>query len=579
MLRVNDPACLDENALDTLVRVLCDRELAMNTETPDIRIPRAFPGGGSFCLQEFVSPSDDHLLIVRFQRGALALSTSSSDIREEGGEACESPGTSIEDEQTHLHRGRYSFSTCRTLQRCKQRPSPSFDSAVVPDSLQARLRQLVQRVLSHFHVFFELQVVDITLEFAHDTSRDCVYLVGAKSINGRSVTRSKPKRGKPERHRGQIVLRNRSNQSDTTTAPRASEPQTLFLQHQAIPSHTNFRVCRHCRNPQDVDLANELALKQTTMRRVLAKLQSAQEERTAAEQRDNEAHETLQQLRHTLTLLQRDVALAHSSVEAADARVLVLTQENAALQLQAADAVKEARVATTQLQGLLHAERLHQSVEDHTSDRSQQQHQHQQDLEHWDAQYTQLQTHVSQLELELERSQHTLRKLQTRFEKVRASRDELRFQWRFVRRKLVDVHESGVAPPQRIAGGYRSIPTPSDANVRDVVQWIVDYDAKRAVVDAHKSHTPVKKRLQLKLELMRLLGSPTKRSDSGRTRLMSPLRKSRSPSKRSPAPKTPNAASSDPSIAPSSSSKRAMTLLAEAAERTTVRTLEAVDTQ
>lgn len=588
---VNEPEYLNEGSLDAFVRVLCTRELAMNAIILDIRIPRAFPGGGSFCLQEFVPFSDHRLLVVRFQHGAPTVSTSSSDSRDEDdGAVVDDSITCRTESASEPHRGCYSFSTCRAprlfeLEGSAVEQPASYDA--VAEKMRVRLRGIVQLVLLHFHVFFGLQILDVTLEFAHDKSCGSIHLVGAQSVKVLSASQptladSNPKREKLRRRTQQATIGTRSNQSESTKARRlhatgasalGAEDDDLRIRQQVLSSHTTYRVCRQCRKSQDVDLAKELALNQVTMRRVLANLQSAQEERAAALQRDLESQETLQHHRQSIAHLELELERARSSLEAKDGCIQELTRENAALKSRVADAVEEAHVARSQAQlaeeRVVQADLLKQSAVVHQDDTLQQG-----QLDRLETQNAQLEVTLTQLQKELERNQQTLGKLQAKYEDVRADRDELHFQWRFVWRKLVDIKEPSVAPPQRIGGGYHLYPGPSDANVRDVIKWLVDFDAKRATIEAHKKKA-IGRRSKLELELMQTLGSPKKRKDTGVRAAgpdsagqgsCSPPHRSRSPSRRSP-PRRPKKADSELAAIPIAGGCNALTLLAEAVHR------------
>lgn len=539
----NEPVYVDEVELDALTRELCARELAMNALEPNLGVPRELPGGGSFCLQAFVPPIDNQFTVVRFQHASTlnAASSSADEVGDEDSDSKEPRHTSPSSaswRSADRSDGRYSF-VSRLWERAPSRYSSSAPrhDTVIAESLQRRVEALVRDVVTHFHVFFGLRMVDATLEFALEATSGVLHLVSAQHIKIHRVSstpmtshRIGSKHATQRRQRKlQRSARPTTNRNESlATSSHTSDLDADLSALATRSAHTNVRVCRQCRSAQHVELAQELAQRQRTLRRVLSNYQTAQEERAAAQHRESESHELLARQRQTIATLQLELDRARESLRDRDSQIEALERANAALQTQVAGAGDDVRAAKLQIElvekRLVEAEQATRAAVQHRESNSHRQ------MQHATQQQTLLQAQLEQLQHELERTQLTLRKLQTKYEEVRADRDELRFQWRFVHRKLVDVKEPGVAPPPRIAGGYQSYPAPSDANVRDVVKWLVDYSAKRALVDAHKKKS-VAKRLQLKLELMRVLGSPKKRRGTARIASSSPRRRSRSPSK------------------------------------------------
>lgn len=539
----------------------------MNAPDPDLSIPREFLGsdgaGGSFCIQEFVPPSCSKYILGHF-RHASTLVSGCKRVEDDGDNEEErrmGPRRKA-DTSSDLHAGLFSFSirgwsskTQRQAGRDEEdRHVYGEEEEPVDAKLQPRVQALLQHVITHLHVFFGLRSLELTLEFAHEQSHDRLYLVSAQRIqvqqishtrtNGQQYPTSSALRtglkpgGKRSKQRPE-VSNNLLRRAELQPEPLLPTSKHQSQQQPPSPAHVNYRVCRQCRSATDVDLAKELMRKQTTLRTVLAKYQSVQEQQAATHTHNEELQELLERQARTIHELQRELDRLRSAFQEKDIQALELKLENSGLQAQLAGTVEELEAVDMRVelaeQRVLEAEaqQKQNSSLDHENEGTRL------TLRQWEQRNTHLEQQLGQLQRELERNQQTLRKLQTKYEEVRADRDELRFQWRFVCRKLVDIKELGVSPPQRIAGGYRSYPTPSDANVRDVVKWLVDYDAKRVLIEAQKKKS-VGKRLRLKLELMRVLGSPKKRKSTlaatggSAAPSPSPRRRSRSPSKMSP---------------------------------------------
>lgn len=560
---------LTEKSLDELVRLLCTREIAMNVPEPDLSISREFLGsdgaGGSFCIQEFVPPSSSKYIVAHF-RHASTLSSGSKGAKDNDDDDDEeerraAPCRRVE-HSLDFHAGLFSFSTRawslknqHMIRDTAEEDKHLYDKDDDPvdAKLQARVQVLLQHLVTHLHVFFGLQSLELTVEFAHEQSRDRLYLISAQRIQVQQISHT---RANDQHHPGSSALKTRLKPGGKRSKQRPEVSNNLMRrdeltselllptgkhqqqQQPPSPTHANYRVCRQCRSATDVDLAKELMRKQTMLRGVLAKYQSVQEQHAATHIHNEELQELLERQQRTIYELQRELDRVRSAFQEKDVQALELKLENSDLQVQLVNTVEELQAVNLQVehaeQRVLEAEALQKqksSLDRENEDAWQ-------TLPQWECCNAHLEQQFSQLQRELERNQQTLRKLQTKYEEVRADRDELRFQWRFVYRKLVDIKEPGVAPPQRIAGGYRSYPVPSDANVRDVVKWLVNYDAKRVLIEVQKKKT-VGKRLRLKLELMRVLGSPKKRKStlattSSAASSPSPRLRSRSPSIRAP---------------------------------------------
>lgn len=530
----------------------------MNAAQPDLQIPREFLGsdgaGGGFCIQEFVPPSQEKRIVAHF-RHALTLSPNLKSAN------------SDDDEEEHrivphqrnpdLHAGLFSFSNRAwnlnkqhqlTREKAAEENRRRLNGVDLDDPVDAKLktraRALLQLVISHLHVFFGLQSLELSVEFAHEQTHDRLYLVGAQCIRVQQISHTrvpgssglKPRNGlKP----GSKRSKQRSEVSSNSLVNRDELTPEVFPgkhSHQQPPSptHANYRICRQCRSSSDVDLAKELMRKHTLLRGVLANYQAVQEQHAATHTHNEELQELLERQKRTIIELQHELDRVCLAAQERDVQALELKLENSGLVFQLAGTIEELQAVNLRVevaeQRVLQAKALlkYNTSEDRENEDSKQ------TIYQWELRNAHLEQQLGQLQRELERNQQTLRKLQTKYEEVRADRDELRFQWRFVCRKLVDIKETGVAPPQRIAGGYRSYPTPCDTNVCDVVKWVVDYDAKRVLIDAQKKKS-IGKRLRLKLELMRVLGSPKKRKSTMVTGSAasspSPRRRSRSPSK------------------------------------------------
>ncbi|TMW66792.1 hypothetical protein Poli38472_014104 [Pythium oligandrum] len=495
---VDPPRYVDERELDVLIRSLSAREIAMTSLEPDLNISRVCPSG-CFALQEVVSGDLEATVIksvFEYDPDATPNGTrnGNSVAYADGGQFTH------QTEYVRTRKMGYSNTTGR---------DPRDEDDCMLDAYASPIESAFRAVLCHFasaRVFFKRLTLVFTI--ADDNS---VLLTSAEAIDmWPSDGGAQPTASLLEKASYEPKDRKPKKKKDTTQLSK--------------PAHQHhYRVCRQCRAPVELDLSNELLRCQAMLRSVLAKYQTLSErnilsEKVNADIQAQHAHdaERIQELQRELEVTrqesqQRSSEVSHLTTETALLQEKLIITECEIEMVRHEKEEAETRVLEAEHQLAVRFREL--QAKEETKE---------QELK---AQELDVHVKLVQLERELRRAHAQLRQVQRQKEEISAECDELRVQWRFVCRKLTDVRENGVNPPRRIAGGYNSYPSPSIENVDHVIKWIVDYEAKKTVIESQKKS--IGKRLKMKLELMRLL-------DSGRLSASPRRRASRSPRRRSP---------------------------------------------
>ncbi|KAJ0411353.1 hypothetical protein ATCC90586_004339 [Pythium insidiosum] len=458
------PLLLDEAALDHLIRTLCVRERALTSPDPDLAIDRTY-GDGAFVLQAHTTARSETRVAAHF------VGKSGSDRHED------------ED-----------VVTIRELSDA-ERPLdlPSAAQRGVESQTRAVVRHLASKGVA---------VLSLELEFTVLSSPSAAVLTSARSL----VASLSPAAVQPPasschhplqpRRAGRSVKGSQAQHQPEPDNPLAIAAELVGAR--ALPSHHSYRICRKCRSTADVDLALEVQRHQATLRGVLAQYQSLQQGHSDLETQLRSLQQRLAQRDEQIESLTSHLDAARSAAreqrreqEESVARYAELERRLATLQQNNATLLVELDAANAKA---LERQQQHDAAvndlqDDSTVERQRWQARHDDALRELEA----LRAQVARLELLHRRSEQ-------RHEEMRAECDEMRFQWSFVSRKLTDVAERGVLPPRRVAGGFSSYPTPSAANVEHVVKWIVDYEARRTVIDSQKKSAG--RRLRMKLQLM-----------------------------------------------------------------------------
>ncbi|DAZ94043.1 TPA: hypothetical protein N0F65_001474 [Lagenidium giganteum] len=507
------PVALDEIVLDRLVRLLCAREVAIRNPEPDMTVPRKALDG-PFCLQQFVAPVEQlryrchvrHTRLVELLQmvDGAERTTASMDVSDI--DPCEY--TRFED---------YADDVAMTI-TADRKDSGNSSIEIIADedvaSTQAvanrpvravdhQLRDRALLVLQHLHSQ-EWLVQELVFEFvvATTSTQPSIVLVGAHRVAAvhfeLKVHRTK--------HKG----KHRSTSSSTTHVPT-----------KGAPSHRNYRICRSCRGLDELSLAQELNGCQDALRGVLTKYQTALEQvavLTSATDRlqhtTNAQLQTLRDQQHEIERLQQALltkTLEHRGV----------AKSNTRLQRELNEALAELQSTQQALQRRI--DQVHDLNDQRIAAERAQQERDSAERSMWKAKVHEVETQVEQLQKQVTELTANLVKAQQEREEMCAERDELSFRWGFVCRKLTDINEPGVAPPKRVAGGFSCYPTPSTENVTEVVRWLVDYEAKKTVIEAQKQS--VQKRLRLKLKLLRALAAPPAHSHAQTARPSSASKK------------------------------------------------------
>lgn len=550
------PRLLSEQALDRFTRSLCAREwqlLAMAVEAADSVATDGrrgntdsvgastsmsgvvpYRGSAPFCLQERVggrSSVNNGVLVANFELidsvgradapvgGQLSLSW----LRE--------PPTLPHDQ------------CCSSGSPCSHQQDP-----VSTLSLRKRVEMAASRVFHHLCESHSLLLTSATLEFAvvSDVGGDeCldVVLVAASAISfvidlaATRIPRQRyPMTGSPgpidawqrscgdERHESTAVadpghdegawVVDLSLADATLTSSRQLKARSHYRKRSSEGELPLPRVCRQCRGPMDVALANELKQARATTRTALAKLEALQEAMSALEQSKHALGLEMSRLRSERDGWKERCGLIVSRYEAATAELR--TQLSESVEARAMALEDDAWLGCDPQHWERHEDRVHRRVMVLVTTRVKEQHEQQleQWRDEWEASVAASQANADiqktlRATQEIDHDHELLTRLQTKLELARAERDELRFQWKYVARQLTDIKAHGVHLPPRVAGGFSSYPSPSPENVRTVVKWIVDYEVKRVALEARSRTRSVGKRLKLKLELMRALAGPS----------------------------------------------------------------------
>jgi hypothetical protein len=548
------PRLLSEQALDHFTRSLCAREwqllaiaaeagdsvtadgLRGNTDAAGTSTPMSgvvpYRGSAPFCLQERVGGSsvNSGVLVANFE---LTNSPGGADSSMAGQlSLLWLRGPPI------LHHDQ----CCPSGNRCSQQQDP------VSTPLRKRVEMAASRVFHHLRENHSLLLTSATLEFAivKDVGGgECldVILVAASSISFghdlaamRITGQRSPMIGPPD----PIDAWQRSSGDDRSESKAVAEPGhdegtwviDLSLMNATLASSRQLkarshcrkrgsdgelplpRVCRQCRGPMDVALANELKQERATARTALAKLEALQETISVLEQSKHALGLEMLRLRSERDGWTERCGLIVSRYEATTAELCARLSESVEARAMALE--DDAWLGYDSQRWEQHEDRIQRRVMVLVATRVQKQRDEQTEQwrDEWEVMMAASQASADiqktlRTAQELERDHELLTRLQTKLELVRAERDELRFQWKYVARQLTDIKAHGVQLPPRVAGGFSSYPSPSPENVRAVVKWIVDYEVKRVALEARSRTRSVGKRLKLKLELMRALAGPS----------------------------------------------------------------------
>lgn len=492
----------------------------MRAPEPDIRIARQFPGGG-FCLQEslasITSATEQTSIMSFFQ--------------------CH-PSDGIRDYESH---SQYSHiangSEAQATFAHADDAGPEVEDPVRIDGcLAQRVEEIIRCLVHHLYHVHGVMVHALTLEStivgaSRADSSPIIYVTGARAIEMHAI--SKPEEAEEVRR---VSGKAKAKHDKAKTHPRsmskhkqnnnalASEHQEFCNFIQAQPPEIaslltwaqnigmklldapNYRVCRQCRAPNEMDLTLELKKQQVLVRNLLANYQKSREQGAAAQRdytsamtQNTEQHALLMDLHSRVNQLEFDLRSKETQLNLTNHLNAQLTHDNREYQLHAAQSARRIHELQDHMDDLQRAqsEWLDAMREDSDAQRRR-----------WYEAHGEKYAKVDRVEDENLHLKYVLSRLERSYERAYTERNELRFQWRFVHRKLVDVKETGVKPPKRVAGGYSLYPIPSTANVREVVRWIVDYEAKKnAKLNSPDKHSSkIRRRLQMKIELMRVFG-------------------------------------------------------------------------
>lgn len=520
----------------------------MRAPEPDIRIARQLPGGG-FCLQESLA----------------SLTTATDQTSVTSYFQCH-PSDGIRGFETHSQFSHIANSNEAQAAFANADDSgPEVEDAVRIDGcLAQRIEEIIRGLLHHLYHVHGVVIHALTLEStivgaSRADSSPIIYITGARAIEMHAIPKSeeaeevrrtgvkaKSKREKTKTHPPSMAKHKQNNNNVL-----ASEHQEFcnFIQVQPpeiaslltwaqnlgmkLLDAPNYRVCRQCRAPNEMDLTLELQKQQVLVRNLLANYQKSREQGAAAQRdytsamtQNTEQHALLMDLHSRVNQLEFDLRSKETQLDLANHLNAQLTHDNREYQMHAAQSARRIRELEDHMDDLQRAQSEWFEVMKEDSDAQRRR---------WYEAHGEKYAKVDRLEDENMHLKYVLSRLERSYERAYTERNELRFQWRFVHRKLVDVKESGVKPPKRVAGGYSLYPIPSTENVREVVRWIVDYEAKKnAKLNSPDKHSSkIRRRLQMKIELMRVFGgvSPKRLMASlpSRSPERSPFRRPESP--------------------------------------------------
>ncbi|RHZ05384.1 hypothetical protein DYB37_001187 [Aphanomyces astaci] len=246
----NQVELLNEAALDALVRTLCLRESNMMALNPNLSIPRKH-GHGRFCLQECHAPRGNWRYVARYHQKAVSVI------------------------QTPYLRS-------MDITRIGQDKAPAD---VI--HIEAILRQSTLQVVDHLRHQRHMIVDDMTVEWTFATPqggrREVPFLIGAQRIRGTDgvvdTAKSEPFT-RLKRELEDLRLPAKSDTSDVAVHPRQVKPNSPTATDMY---HVKLQVvCRHCREPREVELSKELAKTHTLLRQALTNVHTSRREGSQA---------------------------------------------------------------------------------------------------------------------------------------------------------------------------------------------------------------------------------------------------------------------------------------------------------
>lgn len=525
------PRLYSEQDLDRLVRTLCARELklrSLTSEALDAADKRAFlsssgpnfvsyNGPTPFCLQEHLGDKDKVVV---------------ANVKIAGGPQ-NGPHSVY---QLSLHdENRLPGHSCQCCVSGQHQMVPLSKETT---TMKQNVQEIVTRLVLHLREHYGVALIAAKFELAQVKSprsiaKNDLVLIAACAIEITSAASFVSQREDAPNTLDSLI--------DDAGDARCDEERTTwefeipplassnFSEKQYRKRHTARdasplpRVCRQCRGPLDVALSNELKRERATTRSALAKLEASQI--------------TIRELGDTSAGMKIEIMHLRRECEDWERRCKALVEQHSLemdvirRRLSEANELRKMALEDSSWYGgdANHWQALETRVQRQVSRIVETQLHQQRDahVEQWRAEWlasvATIQAKAERAKEEsdrIERDIEQLARTQTKLELIRAERDELRFQWRFVVRQLTDIKTRGVQLPVRVAGGFSSYPSPSPENVRSVVKWIVDYEVKRVALEARSRTKSAGKRLKLKVELMRAL--------AGQVSSVSPIKKQRS---------------------------------------------------
>ncbi|RHY81102.1 hypothetical protein DYB26_016320 [Aphanomyces astaci] len=233
----NQVELLNEAALDALVRTLCLRESNMMALNPNLSIPRKH-GHGRFCLQECHAPRGNWRYVARYHQKAVNVI------------------------QTPYLRS-------MDITRIGQDKAPA-DVIHIEAILRQSTLQVVDHLCHQRHVIVDDMTVEWTFATPQGGRREVPFLIGAQRIRGTDgvvdTAKSEPFT-RLKRELEDLRLPAKSDTSDVAVHPRQVKPNSPTA---TDTYHVKLQVvCRHCREPREVELSKELAKTHTLLRQAL----------------------------------------------------------------------------------------------------------------------------------------------------------------------------------------------------------------------------------------------------------------------------------------------------------------------
>ncbi|RHX97718.1 hypothetical protein DYB36_001455 [Aphanomyces astaci] len=244
----NQVELLNEAALDALVRTLCLRESNMMALNPNLSIPRKH-GHGRFCLQECHAPRGNWRYVARYHQKAVNVI------------------------QTPYLRS-------MDITRIGQDKAPA-DVIHIEAILRQSTLQVVDHLCHQRHVIVDDMTVEWTFATPQGGRREVPFLIGAQRIRGTDgvvdTAKSEPFT-RLKRELEDLRLPAKSDTSDVAVHPRQVKPNRPTATDMY---HVKLQVvCRHCREPREVELSKELAKTHTLLRQALTNREGSQAKST-----------------------------------------------------------------------------------------------------------------------------------------------------------------------------------------------------------------------------------------------------------------------------------------------------------